>query len=119
MFVLNPWLALASLLVVPIMLWFTQFVATLHPQGLPRSAEAAGRAERRDGRGHQRAEGGQSLPPQRAGDRALPPAQPGGLQAGVYANTYALLLMPLTNVLGNFFVIVLAGWAAGWRCRGW
>jgi len=30
-------------------------------------------------------------------------------QAGVYANTYALLLMPLTNVLGNFFVIVLAG----------
>jgi ATP-binding cassette subfamily B protein len=35
--------------------------------------------------------------------------------AGVYANTYALLLMPLTNVLGNFFVIVLAslgGWLA-------
>jgi ATP-binding cassette subfamily B protein len=33
--------------------------------------------------------------------------------AGVYANTYALLLMPLTNVLGNFFVIVLAG-LGGW-----
>jgi ATP-binding cassette subfamily B protein len=36
-------------------------------------------------------------------------------RAGVYANTYALLLMPLTNVLGNFFVIVLAslgGWLA-------
>ncbi len=30
-------------------------------------------------------------------------------KAGVYANTYALMLMPLTNVLGNFFVIVLAG----------
>jgi ATP-binding cassette subfamily B protein len=30
-------------------------------------------------------------------------------RAGVYANTYALMLMPLTNVLGNFFVIVLAG----------
>jgi ATP-binding cassette subfamily B multidrug efflux pump len=29
--------------------------------------------------------------------------------AGVTANSYALLLMPLTNVLGNFFVIVLAG----------
>jgi ATP-binding cassette subfamily B protein len=29
--------------------------------------------------------------------------------AGVYANTYALMLMPLTNVLGNFFVIVLVG----------
>jgi len=31
----------------------------------------------------------------------------------VYANSYALLLMPLTNVLGNFFVIVLAG-LGGW-----
>ncbi len=41
MFVLNHWLALASLLVVPIMFWFTSFVATLHAQGLPRAAEAA------------------------------------------------------------------------------
>jgi len=40
-------------------------------------------------------------------------------RAGVYANSYALLLMPLTNVLGNLFVIVLAGWAAGWPCAGW
>ena len=47
------------------------------------------------------------------GDRGLSRAKPGGLQAGVYANTYALLLMPLTNVLGNFFVIVLAG-LGGW-----
>ncbi len=34
-------------------------------------------------------------------------------QAAVYANTYAFMLMPLTNVLGNFFVIVLAG-LGGW-----
>jgi ATP-binding cassette subfamily B multidrug efflux pump len=34
-------------------------------------------------------------------------------RAGVYANSYALLLMPLTNVLGNFFVIVIAG-LGGW-----
>jgi ATP-binding cassette subfamily B protein len=34
-------------------------------------------------------------------------------EAGVYANTYAYLLMPLTAVLGNFFVIVLAG-LGGW-----
>jgi ATP-binding cassette subfamily B protein len=35
--------------------------------------------------------------------------------AGVFANSYALLLMPLTTVLGNLFVIVLAavgGWLA-------
>jgi ATP-binding cassette subfamily B protein len=30
-------------------------------------------------------------------------------RAGIQANTYALLLMPLTSVLGNLFVIVLAG----------
>jgi ATP-binding cassette subfamily B multidrug efflux pump len=30
-------------------------------------------------------------------------------KAGVYANNYAMLLMPLTNQLGNLFVIVLAG----------
>ena len=33
----------------------------------------------------------------------------------MYANSYALLLMPLTNVLGNLFVIVIAafgGWLA-------
>jgi ATP-binding cassette subfamily B protein len=36
-------------------------------------------------------------------------------KAGVYANSYAMLLMPLTGVLGSFFVIVLAslgGWLA-------
>jgi ATP-binding cassette subfamily B protein len=31
----------------------------------------------------------------------------------VYANSYALLLMPITSVLGNLFVIVLAG-LGGW-----
>ena len=34
-------------------------------------------------------------------------------KAGVYANSYALLLMPLTFVLGNFFVVVMAG-LGGW-----
>ncbi len=34
-------------------------------------------------------------------------------RAAVWANSYAFLLMPLTNVLGNLFVIVLAG-LGGW-----
>jgi ATP-binding cassette subfamily B protein len=38
--------------------------------------------------------------------------------AGLYANSYALLLMPLTNVLGNFFVIVLAGFGAWLAIQG-
>jgi ATP-binding cassette subfamily B protein len=33
MFILNPWLALAALLVVPIMFWFTQFVARYTRKG--------------------------------------------------------------------------------------
>jgi ATP-binding cassette subfamily B protein len=34
-------------------------------------------------------------------------------RSGMFANSFALLLMPLTNVLGNFFVIVIAG-LGGW-----
>jgi ATP-binding cassette subfamily B multidrug efflux pump len=34
-------------------------------------------------------------------------------KAGIYANSYALLLMPLTNQLGNLFVITIAG-LGGW-----
>ena len=44
----------------------------------------------------------------------LPPAQSGRFsRSRLSANSYAFLLMPLTNVLGNFFVIVLAG-LGGW-----
>jgi ATP-binding cassette subfamily B protein len=34
-------------------------------------------------------------------------------KAGVFANSYSLLILPLTSVLGNFFIIVLAG-LGGW-----
>ena len=57
-----------------------QFRRPLHPQGLPRAAEAPGRAECGHGRIDQRREGDQGLPPQRIGDGRLPPAQPGSLQ---------------------------------------
>jgi ATP-binding cassette, subfamily B, multidrug efflux pump len=33
MFVLNPWLALATLMVVPMIYWFTNFVATYTRKG--------------------------------------------------------------------------------------
>jgi ATP-binding cassette subfamily B protein len=109
MFLLNHWLALATLLVVPIMLWFTEFVA---------------RYTRRGFRGLQKNLGGlnaimeESISGQKVikafgrNDsvvEAFRAANQEVYTAGVYANTYALLLMPLTNVLGNFFVIVLAG----------
>jgi ATP-binding cassette, subfamily B, multidrug efflux pump len=115
MFALNHWLALASLIVVPLMVWFTRFVAKYTRKGfrdLQRNlGELNGIAEeaisgqkvikafRRDS---------SVIEAFRAKNRAV-------FEAGVYANSYALLLMPLTAVLGNFFVIVVAslgGWFA-------
>lgn len=109
MFVLNPWLALAAILVAPIMFWFTQFIARYTRRGFrdlqrelgeinsvmeesisgQRVVKAFGRSEAAVARF-------------RAANQKV-------YAAGVYANTYALMLMPLTNVLGNFFVIVLVG----------
>ena len=108
MFWLNHFLALATLLVVPIMLWFTEFVARYTRKGF---------------RGLQKSLGGMNaiMEESISGQKvikafgrndsvveAFRAANQEVYEAGVYANTYALLLMPLTNVLGNFFVIVLA-----------
>ena len=81
MFVLNHWLALATLLIVPIMVWFTNFIATYTRKGLPRAAKTAGRHEQCHGRSDQRAEGGQGLPAQPDGHRCIPRAQSGRLSS--------------------------------------
>jgi len=113
MFVLNPWLALASLLVVPLMFGFTEFVA---------------RYTRRGFRELQRDLGGLNAVMEEAisGQRVVKACRRGDAvlaafherneavyRSTVSANSYAFLLMPLTGVLGNFFVIVLAG-LGGW-----
>ncbi|MCB0211270.1 MAG: ABC transporter ATP-binding protein [Anaerolineae bacterium] len=113
MFVLDVWLALASVLVVPLMIGFTEFIA---------------RYTRRGFRDLQKQLGGlnsvmeESISGQRVVKAfrrnesvidAFRRRNEEVFRAGVYANSYALLLMPLTNVLGNFFVIVLAG-LGGW-----
>ena len=113
MFVLNPWLALASVFVVPIMFWFADFVARYTRKGFrdlqmqlgqlngvmeetisgQRVVKAFGRSE-------------SAIENFRRYNQEV-------FRAGVYANSYALALMPLTNVLGNLFVIVLVG-LGGW-----
>jgi ATP-binding cassette subfamily B protein len=113
MFVLNAWLALSTLLVIPIMLWFTGFVAKF---------------TRREFRELQKSLGGlnsvaeETISGQKVVNAfrrnetvgtAFRLQNQAVFHAGVYANTYSLLIMPLTNVLGNFFVIVLAG-LGGW-----
>lgn len=115
MFVLNAWLAMGSLIVVPIMLWFTQFVARYTRRGFRELQKNLGGLNAIA----EEAISGQKVIKAFGRNEAVIAAfrkqNEAVFHAGVYANSYALLLMPLTNVLGNLFVIVLAslgGWLA-------
>ena len=109
MFVLNPWLAIAALLVVPIMFWFTNFIARYTRRGFRELQKELGEINsvmeesisgQRVVKAFRRSE--TSIARFKASNERV-------YRAGVNANTHALMLMPLTNVLGNFFVIVLVG----------
>ena len=113
MFVLNYWLASASLLVVPIMFWFTQFVARYTRKGFRDLQRDLGQL---NGVMEEAISGQRTSQAFRRKDAASAAFIAGNqrvFEAGVYANSYALLLMPITSVLGNLFVIVLAG-LGGW-----
>src|SRR5215211_3455187 len=109
MFVLNVWLALSAVLVVPIMFWFTQFVARYTRKGFRDLQKELGEI---NSVMEESISGQRVVKAFRRSDLAIERFRASNqevYQAGVYANTYALILMPLTNVLGNFFVIVLVG----------
>ncbi len=118
MFVLNAWLALTTLLVVPIMLWFTDFVARYTRRGFRRLQQHLGElnAVMEEGISGQKVV--TAFRRSQAVSAQFHEQNQAVYQAGVYANSYALLLMPLTNVLGNFFVIVLAGFGGWLALRG-
>lgn len=109
MFVLDRWLALASLFVVPIMLLFTRYVAVFTRKGFKDLQASLGRlnAVMEETLGGQKTV--RVFRRNESALRAFRIENERCYQAGVSANTYALLLMPLTTVLGNLFVIVLAG----------
>ncbi len=109
MFVLNAWLALAAVIVVPIMFWFTEFVARYTRRGFRDLQKSLGGL---NGVMEESISGEKVVKAFRRNEsviNAFREQNDNVFKAGVYANSYALLLMPLTNVLGNFFVIVLAG----------
>ena len=113
MFVLDRWLALASVLVVPIMFWFTEFVARYTRRGFRELQKHLGGL---NGVMEESISGQKVVKAFRRNESIIDTFRKSNqevFRAGVYANSYALLLMPLTNVLGNFFVIVLAG-LGGW-----
>ena len=109
MFVLNPWLALAAVIVVPIMFWFANFVARYTRKGFRELQKRLGQINsvmeetisgQRVVKAFGRSES--AIENFRLYNQEV-------YKAGVYANSYAMSLMPLTNVLGNLFVIVLVG----------
>lgn len=109
MFILNRWLALSALLVVPIMFWFTQFVARYTRRGFRNLQRELGEI---NGVMEESISGQRVVKAFRRSETALERFRLSNEKvyaAGVYANTYSLMLMPLTWVLGNFFVIVLVG----------
>jgi ATP-binding cassette subfamily B multidrug efflux pump len=113
MFVLNAWLALVSLLVVPLMVWFTRFVARYTRIGFRELQKHLGLL---NGVMEESISGQKVVKSFRRNESVIASFRRHNrevYEASVYANTYALLLMPITNVLGNFFVILLAGFG-GW-----
>jgi ATP-binding cassette subfamily B protein len=109
MFALNVWLSLATILIVPLMGWFTAFVAKYTKMGYQRLQSDLGKLnatieENISGQKVVKAfrRNAKAIDAFRADNQAT-------YESGIYANTYAFLLMPLTNQLGNLFIIVLAG----------
>ena len=115
MFMLNHWLALASLVVIPIMVWFSRFIATYTRKGFRELQKNLGEL---NDIAEESISGQKVIKAFRRNDTVIAAFRERNqavYKAGVYANSYAMLLMPLTGVLGSFFVIVLAslgGWLA-------
>jgi ATP-binding cassette subfamily B multidrug efflux pump len=118
MFVLNHWLALASLFVVPIMFWFADFVARYTRKGFRDLQKQLGQL---NGVMEETISGQHVVKAFGRSESAIETFRRYNQEvyrAGVYANSYALALMPLTNVLGNLFVIVLVGLGGYLALRG-
>jgi len=118
MFLLDVWLALASLLVVPIMFVFTEFVARYTRRGFRELQKSLGEL---NGVMEEAISGQKVVKAFRRNESALADFHRSNqdvFHAAVWANSYAFLLMPLTNVLGNLFVIVLAGLGAWLALNG-
>jgi ATP-binding cassette subfamily B protein len=115
MFVLNHWLALATLLIVPVMFLFTNFIATYTRKGFRELQKDLGTL---NSVMEESISGQKVVKAFRRNESVIESFRVQNsavYKAAVNANTYAMMLMPLSNVLGNFFVIVLAslgGWLA-------
>jgi ATP-binding cassette subfamily B multidrug efflux pump len=113
MFLMNVWLTLAALAVVPLMLWFTDFVAKYTRKGFRELQKHLGEMTSVT---EEAISGQRVIKAFRRNESVIEAFRKSNQEvykAGIYANSYALLLMPLTNQLGNLFVITIAG-LGGW-----
>ena len=115
MFMLDAWLAMTSLLVIPLLFWFTQFVARYTRKGFRELQKQLGEM---NSVMEESISGLKVIKAFRRNDEVIDTFRLENnkvFKASVYANSYSMLLMPLTNVLGNLFIIVIAsfgGWLA-------
>ncbi len=115
MIALNFWLSLAAFLVVPVMLWFTLFVTKYTRRGFRELQKQLGNL---NGTIEETISGQRVVKAFRRSESAIEGFRrdnEAAYEAAKYANTYAFLLMPLTNQIGNLFIIALAalgGWLA-------
>ncbi|MBN1149053.1 MAG: ABC transporter ATP-binding protein [Anaerolineales bacterium] len=112
MFLLNFWLTLAALLVIPILFGFTGFIARFTRRGFRRLQKELGELNAVI---EETISGQRVVTAFRRNQSAIQSFSSSNqavYQAAVYANSYALLLMPLTGALGNLFIVVIAGFGA-------
>ncbi len=115
MFMLDAWLAITSLFVIPLLFWFTQFVARYTRKGFRELQKQLGEM---NSVMEESLSGLKVIKAFRRNDEVIDTFRVENnkvFKASVYANSYSMLLMPLTNVLGNLFIIVIAafgGWLA-------
>jgi ATP-binding cassette subfamily B multidrug efflux pump len=113
MFLMSPRLALAALVIIPVMFLFTGFVARYTRKGFRDLQKHLGEM---NAAAEESISGQKVVMACRRNSSVIEDFRQRNqrvFRAGVYANSYALLLMPVSNALGNLFVVVLAG-TGGW-----
>ncbi len=117
MFLLNFWLALVSLFVVPLMFLFADFVARYTRRGFRDLQKNLGEL---NGVMEEAISGQKIIKAFGRNKTVLEQFKRRNedvFRSAVSANSYAMLLIPLTGVLGYFFIIALAGFG-GWLALG-
>lgn len=118
MFILDTKLALASLFVVPLMFGFSEFVARYTRKGYQLLQKDLGTLNSVMEESISGAKVIKAFRKEGAVTETFLLHNQRVYTAGIYANTYALLLMPLTGVLGNFFAIILVSLGSWLALKG-